>query len=155
MTNMLVGLVLVLGLLGVTAVSAAEGTLVPTRVIYPGETVDAGALDTVMLKTRRQQNAFGGAVAIDPAQVEGKVARRTLLPGRPIPVSALREAWLVEQGRPVEAVFRAGVLSISATAVALQSGAAGDLVRLRNADSGKVFSGTVLDDGTVLVGSAR
>lgn len=151
---MLRSLLLCAALLAPVLAHAAETGLVPTRVIYPGEIVDGGALQEIELKTQRQKRAFAGAVATETAEVEGLVARRTLLPGRPIALAALRQAWLVEQGKPVEAVFNAGALQISATAVALQSGAAGDLVRLRNADSGKTFSGTVLADGTVLVGGA-
>ena len=35
----------------------------------------------------------------------------------------------------------------------LQPGAAGDLVKVRNIDSGKILSGTVMADGTVRVGA--
>jgi flagella basal body P-ring formation protein FlgA len=38
--------------------------------------------------------------------------------------------------------------------VALQPGAAGDLVKVRNVDSGKIFSGTVMADGTIRVGAS-
>ena len=62
-----------------------------------------------------------------PTELDGKVARRTLLPGRYIPVNSLREACLVEQGAAVQVVFVAGGLTISATAVTLEPGAAGDL----------------------------
>ena len=54
----------------------------------------------------------------------------------------------------MQVYFIAGQLTISATAVTLQSGAAGDLVKVRNPDSGKVFSGTVMADGTVRVGAS-
>lgn len=133
---------------------AAETALTATRVIYPGEAIEAGAVTEVAIRNPKRRSAFDGAVATRLVEVEGKVARRTLLPGRPIPIAALREAWLVEQGKAVEARFDAGVLSISATVVALQSGSAGDLIRLRNPDSGKSFSGTVMGDGSVLVGAA-
>ena len=88
-----------------------------------------------------------------PEDLDGKVARRTLLPGRYIPSNSLREAWLVEQGAAVQVTFIAGALVISATAVTLEPGAAGDLVKVRNLDSGKVFSGTVMADGSIRVGA--
>ena len=50
-------------------------------------------------------------------------------------------------------MFVAGALTISATAVTLQPGAAGDFVKVRNIDSGKVFSGTVMADGSIRVGA--
>ena len=51
-------------------------------------------------------------------------------------------------------VFVAGALTISATAVTLQPGAAGDQVKVRNVDSGKILSGTVMADGTIRVGGS-
>ena len=43
---------------------------------------------------------------------------------------------------------------ISITAVPLEPGAAGDVVKLRNVDSGRIFSGIVMADGTVRVGAS-
>lgn len=130
------------------AASAGQTVLTPTRVIYPGETVSADAVEAVEMRRARPPK---GAVATAVAEVAGKIAKRTLVPGKLIPVSALREAFLIQQGAPVQAVFAAGSLRISITAVPLEPGAAGDFVRLRNPDSGKVFSGTVMADGSVRV----
>ncbi|TIW44389.1 MAG: flagella basal body P-ring formation protein FlgA, partial [Mesorhizobium sp.] len=47
-----------------------------------------------------------------------------------------------------------GALTISASGVTLQPGAAGDLVKVRNVDSGKIISGTVMGDGTIMVGAS-
>jgi flagella basal body P-ring formation protein FlgA len=138
----------------VTKVAAAivnEVVLIPNRVIYPGETIELGALKQVTLIAGKQKP---DAVATRAQELDGKVAKRTLLPGRYIPVNAIREAWLVEQGAAVQVLFVAGVLTISATAVTLQPGAAGDLVKVRNVDSGKIFSGTVMADGTIRVGAS-
>ncbi|RUY13900.1 flagella basal body P-ring formation protein FlgA, partial [Mesorhizobium sp. M7A.F.Ca.CA.001.13.2.1] len=41
-----------------------------------------------------------------------------------------------------------------ATAVTLQPGAAGDLVKVRNIDSGEILSGTVMADGTIQVSAS-
>lgn len=130
--------------------AAQEVVLVPARVIYPGETIDIGALKPVTLKTGR---TAPDEMATTADALEGKVARRTLLPGRYIAATSLREAWLVEQGASVQVLFVSGGLTITATAVTLQHGSAGDVVKLRNLDSGKIISGTVMADGTVRVGS--
>ncbi len=129
---------------------AQEIVLIPSRVIYPGETVSADALKEVTLKPGKQAPE---AVAVTLDELEGKVARRTLLTGRYIPQSSLREAYLVEQGAAVEVVFVAGALTISASAVTLEPGSAGDLVKVRNIDTGKVLSGTVMADGSIRVGA--
>lgn len=143
---------LVAGLaVGVVGLAAAEDVvLVPNRTIYVGETVSQSALREVVLKPGKR---IPDGVAFRFEDLDGKVARRTLLPARYIPVSSLREAWLVEQGAPVQVLFEAGSLKITVTAMCLQSGSAGDLVKVRNMDSGKVFSGVVANDGTVRVGT--
>lgn len=129
---------------------AAETVLVPNRVIYPGETVTANALAAVTL-LEGKVHPDGAAVALQ--DLDGKVAKRTLLPGRYVPVSALREAYLVEKGASVDVYFVAGNLTITMSAVTLESGAAGDQVKVRNPESGKVLSGIVMADGTVRVGA--
>jgi flagella basal body P-ring formation protein FlgA len=128
-----------------------EVVLIPNRVIYPGETIELGALKRVTLIAGKHRP---DAVATQAEELDGKVAKRTLLPGRYIPAAALRDAWLIEQGAAVQVFFIAGGLTISATAVTLQPGAAGDVVKLRNVDSGKILSGIVMDDGTVRVGTS-
>jgi flagella basal body P-ring formation protein FlgA len=138
-------------LAGSVPARAQEVVLIPNRVIYPGETIDLAALREVALKPGK---IVPPAVVFRAPELEGKVAKRTLLPGRYIPATALREAWLVEQGASVQVTFVSGSLTISATAVTLQSGAAGDFVRVRNIDSGKVFSGTVMADGSIRVGAS-
>lgn len=127
---------------------AGDVVLIPNRVIYPGETIEPGALKQVTLIPGKHKP---DAVATNADELDGKVAKRTLLPGRYIPVAAIRDAWLVEQGAAVQVYFIAGGLTISATAVTLQPGAAGDLVKVRNIDSGKIFSGTVMADGSIRV----
>lgn len=135
---------------GACAAFAGETVTIPNRVIYPGETIEPEALKEVTLRQGKQAPE---AVAMASSDIEGKVARRTLLPGRYIPLSSIRDAYVVEQGAPVQLVFTAGALTISATAVTLQPGSAGDLVKVRNIDSGKVLSGTVMADGSVRVGA--
>ncbi|MER9403065.1 flagellar basal body P-ring formation chaperone FlgA [Mesorhizobium caraganae] len=131
--------------------AGGEVVLIPNRVIYPGEMIDTGTLKPVTLLPGKHRP---DAVATQAEELQGKVAKRTLLPGRYIPVAAIRDAWLVEQGAAVQVYFIAGDLTISATAVSLQPGAAGDLIKVRNADSGKIFSGTVMADGTIRVSAS-
>ena len=50
-------------------------------------------------------------------------------------------------------MFITNGLTISLTAVTLEAGSAGDVVKVRNVDSGAVFSAVVMADGTVRVGA--
>jgi flagella basal body P-ring formation protein FlgA len=128
---------------------AGQSVLVPNRVIYPGEIIVAGALKELTLAEGKLPPEN---VVIQFSDLEGKVAKRTLLPGRYVRPNALREAYVVEQGVSVEMIFVAAGLTISASAVTLEPGSAGEVVTLRNTDSGKIVSGTVMADGTVRVG---
>lgn len=83
--------------------------------------------------------------------IVGKVARRVLPAGAAIPLNALREPYLVKDGQSVAIVFAAGGLSMTGTGVALQPGTAGELVSVRNADTGIVIRGVVEADGSVRV----
>ncbi|MBZ9853639.1 flagellar basal body P-ring formation protein FlgA [Mesorhizobium sp. CA13] len=130
---------------------AGEVVLIPNRVIYPGETIELAALKQVTLIPGKHKP---DAVATLAEELQGKIAKRTLLPGRYIPAAAIRDAWLVEQGAAVQVFFIAGGLTISATAVTLQPGSAGDLIKVRNSDSGKILSGTVMADGTIQVSAS-
>lgn len=133
---------------GAAPAVAQEVVLIPARVIYPGETISLATLKQVTLAAGRHKPK---AVATEARQLDGKIAKRTLLPGRYIPANAVRDAWLVEQGASVQVYFLVGQLTITAAAVTLQPGAAGDLVRVRNVDSGKVLSGTVMSDGSIRI----
>lgn len=135
---------------GAGAAHAQEVVLVPNRVIYPGETVVMSSLREVTLKPGKVRP---DGVATRAEELDGKVAKRTLLPGRYVAAGALRQPWLVDRGAAVQVVFEAGALTISAAAVALDPGSAGDQVKVRNVDSGKILTGTVMADGSIRVGA--
>lgn len=130
---------------------ADEFAVVTNRVVYPGEIITMAMVEEVPL-VRGNRNL--GPIYQQAGLIDGKVARRTILPGRIIPENAVRPAYLVQVGKPVEIVYNDGGLVINATAVPLQAGAAGDVITLRNIDSGRTFSGTVMADGTIKVGAS-
>jgi flagella basal body P-ring formation protein FlgA len=134
-------------LLAVGPVRAAELELpVPRVTIYPGDAISDEQL------TQRAFIAHTVARSTVHETREGligKVARRTLLPGQPIPVNGIRDPYVVTQGKTAVVVFEAGGLTITTNAMALQNGGIGDVVSLKNVDSGIIIKGTVAPDGTV------
>lgn len=140
---------------GLTLAFAAPATAasvrlpVPSITIYPGETIK----DTVLVDRDFPSTARELAVIGDRAALVGKVARRTLLPGRLVPQNAVAEAELVIRGETTMIVFQDDGLVISTLATPLESGGAGARVRARNVDSGLVVVGIVQDDGTLRVGA--
>lgn len=123
----------------------ARAYVTPTRVIYPRETVRADMVEA------RQAEALPGGVAVSFDEAIGKAARATLLPGRAIPLAALGEPEVVKNGGAVTLAFRADGMEIRAAGVAMQAGAAGERIRVRNASTGVVVTGMLRDDGMVIV----
>ena len=121
---------------------------VPRITIYPGDTI---AADLLSDRAFVASTVNRGAVFVTRDNLVGKVARRTLLPGQPVAVNGVRDPYVVTQGKPALVMFEQGTLTITAQAIALQSGGVGDMVSLRNPDSGIVIRGTVQRDGTIRV----
>jgi flagella basal body P-ring formation protein FlgA len=121
---------------------------VPRATIYPGDTVESSALIDRLFVAR---TVARGTVFEAHEALVGKVARRTLLPGQPVPINAIRDPYAVNQGKQTLLVFKTEGLTITGTAIALQNGSIGDLVSARNVDSGTVVKGTVQADGTLRV----
>ena len=128
---------------------AAELELpVPRVTLYPGDVIGD---EQLVGRAFIAHTVTRASVVASREALIGKVARRTLLPGQPVPVGGVRDPYVVNQGKPAVVVFEADGLSISTSALALQNGGIGDLVSLRNLDSGNVIKGTVAPDGTVRV----
>lgn len=135
---------------GAHAVHAGQVSLpVPRITIYPGQVIDKAML--VDRAFRTNGNDPVAAVATSEAII-GKVSKQTLLPGKPIYMDAVREPHAVTQGQAALLVFQSGALTITANAIALQSGGTGEMVSVRNVDSGRIIKGTVGADGAVHVG---
>ena len=131
--------------------AAAEDRIlpVPSVTIYPGDTITES-----MLKDRAfpESYRYRTAVIESPHVLAGKTARRTLLPGEPIPMSAVDDPKLVTRGMQVQIVFEEGGLSITGTGVPLQSGTMGETVQVKNVDSGRIITGRVQSDGKIRIG---
>jgi flagella basal body P-ring formation protein FlgA len=122
---------------------------VPRVTIYPGNVITE---EMLVDKAFRGKHANVQGVATTREMLVGKVARGTLLPNVPVAAGGVREPFAVQQGQPAVVIFKSGGLVISATAVSLQAGSAGDVISLRNTDSGTTIRGVVQADGTVRVG---
>jgi flagellar basal body P-ring formation protein FlgA len=127
----------------------AQEALVPTpkSVIYPGDLI----LDEMLVDIPNAARDGSGPFVDSHSLIVGRVARLTLLPGRAIPVSGVANRKLVANGAEVKLVFSEGDLVIMTTGSALQDGSIGDIIRVRNNDSGVTVSGTVQQDGSVRV----
>ncbi len=133
---------------GLSPAAAANIELpVPKITIYPGDAIARDQLENKLFGPGAERLP----VIRTPDAALGKVARRTLVAGRPIPTAWLRDPDVVRQGKPVRIIYSDGPLTISAVAMPLQSGGVGDTLSLRNIDSGIIIKGIVDADGTVRI----
>jgi flagellar basal body P-ring formation protein FlgA len=121
----------------------------PKAVIYPGDVIrDDMLAESAQGGVRDGEGPFVESRAL----IVGKVARLTLLPGHAIPYAGVSNRKVVANGAEVKLVYAEGDLMIVTTGAALQDGSIGDVVRVRNSDSGVTVSGAVQSDGSVKVG---
>ena len=121
---------------------------VPAVTIRPGEVIK----DEMITERAFAPNLLGVALFIEGRQtVVGRMARRSLLPGQPIPTNAVEDPWTVARGAIVKVIVEDSGLSIVTYGSAMQSGAAGALIPVRNTDTGVIIRGIVQPDGTVKV----
>ncbi|MGX1309799.1 flagella basal body P-ring formation protein FlgA [Amorphus suaedae] len=147
------GAVACLAAAGSALAAQVQGMLpVPSVTIYPGDVI---APEMLTERPFYYDPNLPLAVVDSAEPILGKVARRTLVAGKPIPNNSFGEPTLITRGQPAEARFEAGNLTISATVMPLQSGALGALIQARNLDSGQMIAGIVQADGSLLVGSGR
>lgn len=130
------------------AARAQEPIVVPAVTIYPGDTIADGALvDRHVRISEAQMEAY----RTRRADLAGKIARRTLLAGQLVPADAVREPFAVTQGQVVPITYTSGALSIVGLGSPLKSGAIGDVVSVRNVETGIIVTGRIMADGTIAV----
>lgn len=140
-----VGLGLLLFVAACEHAIAQPTAVVPQNMIYPGETIHADMVKLVDVINPNLKPGYAKVIE----QVDGFVTTKTLLPGRTIPISALREAYLVERGETVKLTYQANGIILTIQAIALQNGTLGEVVRARNVDSGLTVLATIMEDGNL------
>ena len=110
------------------------------------------ALDRSLLTTSKVDVLREGQpqllAEVDPTTLE---IAQTVNASRPLTRRDVIERPLVRRGQVVEVVGRQGMLAISMKALAMENGAKGDLIKLRNLESRKEFSGQILNENKVQI----
>lgn len=139
---------LLLLLLGAPRADADDRTVpAPKQVIYPGDLIRDSMLSDITV----DDDVNDDSIVYNRAALVGKVAKRTLLPGRAIPSFAIANPRAVATGAHVTLIYRDGELTIVTSAQALEPGAVGDIIKVRNDDSGLTVTGRIQPDGSVNV----
>ena len=90
-------------------------------------------------------------VARDPAMVIGMQMKLQMQAGVPIPLSNLMQPTQINRGDAVRLQLQAGGLWLTGQGMALESGAVGDRIRVRNVSSQAVLEAEVIRTGEVRV----
>lgn len=141
-------LALCLALAPVSVAAEIRNLPVPATTILANETITAGM---VVQRQFRVTATSTMGIATSRDQLTGKQARRRLVAGKPIPMSALQMPLAVKRGAGAPAVYATGGITISAYLVALQDGAAGDVITARNPETGIAVRVSVQPDGSLRV----
>lgn len=123
---------------------------ITARVAVAREAVAAGqalAPEQLALERRDISNVPDSIGALDAAA--GLSSRRALRAGELLRASLLAAPILVRRGAPVRIVARRAQIDVSTAGEALEAGARGAQVRVRNLASGNVIRARVLDADTV------
>lgn len=127
--------------------AATQKLPVAAVTIYPGDIIR----DNMLTDHDFADTFLSDGYVNRHSDLVGKVAKRTLLPGQPILTIATGMPRLVTIGAMVKLVFEEGGLVISTYASALQAGSAGDIISVRNLESGLVLTGVIAPDGSIHV----
>jgi len=117
------------------------------RSVLPGDIINARDIGW---QEKRAHQVIRTA-ASDPSQIIGQKARRALTPGMPILHSDVKQNMLVDRRDLVTLVVNSPVMRLTAKGVALEDGAMGDVIRIRNSVSDRIIEGRVVARGLVEV----
>ncbi|WP_244473538.1 flagellar basal body P-ring formation chaperone FlgA [Rhizobium sp. Leaf262] len=129
------------------AFSQQGHAVVPTGTIFPGDIITRERVTEVAVTNPNLAPGYAESIQT----VVGKVSKRTLVAGRTIPVGDLRDPFAVQRGATIRITYNMGGMNLSASGTAIEDGMAGEVVRVRNRDTGVTISGMAMQDGTVEV----
>ncbi len=87
----------------------------------------------------------------DVRSVVGMQAARYLTAGQMLASRDLKREQILRKGQMVKAIFGADALEISISAQAEEGGAVGDVIKVKNLDSQKMFAAKIIDRGIVKI----
>jgi len=132
--------------LPIRAQLAQEVWVAATR-LERGQALDRSLLGVQKIDVLRENTPLIPATT-DPTAFE---ITQSIPAGRPLTTRDLIARPVIRKGQVVEVVARQGLLAVTMKAQALESGAVGDLIKLRNLESRREFSGQILHESKVQV----
>lgn len=94
---------------------------------------------------------FRKSVITDSAALIGKSPKRVVSAGRPIRLDEITGPTVISKGSQVTLVYRTPSIEIKTLGEAMENGAAGSVIRVKNTSSKAILQGTVEGEGRVRI----
>ncbi len=120
---------------------------IAARGILRGHVVEPG--DVVM--ARLNVAALPRDISDDSSRIIGLQTNADIPPGEVFRAKSLEVPMVVTSGQRITLMVRSGGLEVTASGEALESGAMGQAIKVRNVDSKRTVVGTIIDSGLVEV----
>lgn len=118
------------------------------RSLSRGALLSKDDLERVEINVNRTSRGY----YTDAEQLAGMELNRAMRAGEIVTPSRISAPQLVERGQTVLLTLDSSTASVSMNGEALQSGALGDRIRVRNSSSERVIEGEIIGDSRVRVG---
>ena len=120
-----------------------------TRQLGRGDVIEQADLGTKSIPDRLMRKD----IVTDAKQLLGQSPRAIISANRPIRSTEVNSPLLIKKGQAVSMTYTNKYMSLKTTGVALQDGALGEMIRVKNDKSEKAVSGRVAAAGRVEVNS--
>lgn len=109
------------------------------------------AINPEMISMETRQIINPAETIVSPRSLVGVQAARYLNPGQVLSFADLKREQILKKGQFVKAVVGSSTFEVSLSAIAEENGALGDVVKIKNMDSQKVFAGKIVEPGVVRI----
>jgi flagella basal body P-ring formation protein FlgA len=123
-----------------------QDALVLTRSVKRGETLQESDFVVRSIRVSRP-----GAYASRPSELVGRSLRRNLSQGEAVPLGSVTDVPAIERGKSVTIIAQNAGLTVKTKGEALENGALGETIKVRNIASKTVLTAVVVAGDTVEV----
>lgn len=111
------------------------------------DVIKAEDIAYVELDARKAERGY----VIDESELIGKSPARIIFANKPIIAAQIKEQTLVEEKKSVTIYFKNNLIEMQDVGIAMEDGSSGDMIRVKNANSGIVISAKVVGANLVEV----
>jgi flagella basal body P-ring formation protein FlgA len=104
-----------------------------------------------MLELAQFDRAPAHGFFVDPTAIIGRRLTSNVGNGVPVRDRHLQPDWAIEEGQRIAIETDIGGITVASSGIALENGAIGDIISVRNASSNKLLQGIVADENKISV----